>query len=253
MPRRAWSLIRACAAVCLLLGAAAALAARPQLAIIIDDLGNLRAAGERVVALPGPVACAILPHTPHGAYLAARAASAGKEVLLHLPLQPVEGLLRTGLGAIDIDSTRLQLARIVAADLASVPGAVGVNSHMGSLLTRHPGHMGWLMGELKARGGLFFVDSYTTAASVALPIAREFGVPATRRDVFLDSDPAPERIDAEFRRLKALARERGAAVAIGHPYESTLRFLEEAVPRLAAEGFDLVPVGHLVSLGARSD
>ena len=222
---------------------------RPLIAIIIDDLGNLRSAGERAVALQGPVACAVLPHTPYARSIAEQAHAAGKEVLLHLPLQPVEySDAYLGIGTIELDNTRSQLARIFEADLSSVPHTVGVNTHMGSLLTRHPGHMRWLMGEMKRRGNLFFVDSYTTADSVALQLARETGVRATRRDVFLDNIPVWSEIDREFRRLKNLARAQGAAVGIGHPTEGTLAYLEQALPRLAGDGFELVSVARVIDM-----
>ncbi len=219
---------------------------RPRIALIIDDLGNLGTVGERTVALAGPVACAILPHTPFARVIARQAHAAGKEVLLHLPLEPVEYPVPIHIGTIAMDNTRSQLEKILDADLSSVPHTVGVNTHMGSLLTRHPGHMDWLMGELKRRGDLFFVDSYTTASSVALQLAREHGVPATRRDVFLDNNPVWPAIDAEFRRLKHLARLNGAAVGIGHPYDVTLSYLEDALGRLEAEGFELVPLIRIV-------
>jgi polysaccharide deacetylase 2 family uncharacterized protein YibQ len=220
---------------------------RPRIALIIDDLGNLGPAGERTIRLPGPVACAILPHTPYARAIARQAHAAGKEVLLHLPLQPVEAYQPLGMGTIGLDTTRAQLARILEADLGSVPYAVGINSHMGSLITRHPGHMRWLMGELKARGDLFFVDSYTTAASVALQLAREQGVPALRRDVFLDGEPEPAAIERAFQRLKALAGEQGFALGIGHPYPQTLEYLERVLPHLGPDGYELVPVSRLVS------
>ena len=219
----------------------------PRIAIIIDDLGYLRQSGERVIALPGPVACAILPHTPYARYLAEQAYRASKEILLHLPLQPVELVMPMGIGAIDIDNTHRQLAEILNANLASVPHASGVNTHMGSLLTQHPGHMAWLMQELRQRGKLFFVDSYTTPSSVALRLARELDVPATRRHVFLDSELDPASMAREFSRLKNYARLHGFAVAIGHPYELTLSFLERSLPLLEAEGFALVPVASVVS------
>lgn len=222
---------------------------RPRIAIIIDDLGYLQRAGQRVIALQGPVACAILPHTPYSRQLSRQAAQAGKEVLLHLPLQPVEQLMPVGMGNIDINNTHRQLAEILNANLATVPEAIGVNTHMGSLLTQHPGHMAWLMEELSGRGNLFFVDSYTTASSIALRLARENGVPAARRNIFLDSDVDPLALSREFSRLKNYARLHGTAIAIGHPYEVTLEFLERALPDLEREGFDLVPLRELVQAG----
>jgi len=223
----------------------------PRIALIIDDLGNRPFNDARAAALDGPVACAVLPHTPYAARVARRAHAAGKEVLLHLPLQPVEQFAVTQDGMIQLDTTHTQLVRILASDLASVPYVVGVNNHQGSLLTQHPGHMTWLMDALHSRGDLFFVDSYTSEASVALRLARENGVPSIRRDVFLDHDPSPAAIEAEFDRLKKLAVTRGVAVGIGHPYKTTLDFLERAVPALRAEGFELVAVSQAILLDAQ--
>jgi polysaccharide deacetylase 2 family uncharacterized protein YibQ len=236
-----------CAAAILLLLATQSFAqSAPRIAIIIDDLGYQMAAGHRAVALPGPVVCAILPGTPRAAQLANAARQRGKEVLLHLPLQSVHHDGPEEPGSITLDTTRKAFADAFATAIRSVPFAVGVNSHRGSLLTRHPGHMSWLMEEILLAGGLYFVDSYTTHHSVALKIASERGVPAIKRDVFLDSDPAPDKVAKEFERLKALARERGVAVAIGHPYPATLAFLERAIPRLVEEGIQLVPLRELI-------
>jgi hypothetical protein len=217
----------------------------PRIALIIDDLGHWRSAGVRAVSLPGPVACAVLPHTPYASLIAERAHVAGKEVMLHLPLAPIRHDA-VAVGTIYIDTTRTQLARIFAVNINSIPHVVGVNNHMGSLLTQHPGHMAWLMTEMHERGGLFFVDSYTSEASIAFKIATEKGVPATRRDVFLDNVPTEAAIDREFRRLKQLARRKGIAVGIGHPYPATLAYLERTLPELASEGILLISVADSI-------
>ena len=234
------------AAILLLLASQSFAQSVPRIAIIIDDLGYQMAAGHRAVALPGPVVCAILPGTPRAAQLAQAAWERGKEVLLHLPLQSVDHHGAAEPGSITLDTTREGFAQTFTIAMESVPFAVGVNSHRGSLLTQHPGHMSWLMEEILRAGGLYFVDSYTTHRSVALQIASERGVPAIKRDVFLDSDPAPEKVAQEFERLKALARENGLAVAIGHPYPETLSFLEQAIPGLVEEGIQLVPLRELI-------
>jgi polysaccharide deacetylase 2 family uncharacterized protein YibQ len=237
------------AAVCagLLLAASSHAADGPRIAIIIDDLGHQQGTGERVIALPGPVACAILPGTPRAGALARQARVYRKEVLVHLPMEAANFHGDTEAGTLSLDMGREDLVAALDAALAEIPHAIGVNNHRGSLLTRHPGHMQWLMQELHARAPLFFVDSYTTHHSIALQIAAENGVRAVKRDVFLDADPAPERIRAELERLIGLARERGSAVAIGHPYEATLAILEEELPLLAEAGVELVPISELVT------
>ena len=217
------------------------------ISIIIDDLGNALAAGQRTIRLDGAVACAILPHTPHGRTLAEEARAAGKEIMLHLPLQSQDGVGWAGPGELGLDVTRDQFRRILKRDLDSVPYIVGINTHMGSLVTRHPGHMDWLMEELSQRKNLFFVDSFTTPDSVALMAARDWGVPAARRDVFLDDDRSAEAVEAAFERLVDRARERGHAIGIGHPYPATLEVLETRLPDLAREGVTLVPVSGIIS------
>lgn len=235
------------AAILLLLATQSHAESLPRIAIIIDDLGYQLAAGHRTIGLPGPVVCAILPGTPRAALLARTAYEQGKEVLLHLPLQSVGYHGPAEPGTITLDMSRKNFAEAFASAMQSVPFAVGVNSHRGSLLTRHPGHMRWLMEDIRAMDGLYFVDSYTTHESVALQIAAESGVPAIKRDVFLDTDPAPDMLAKEFARLKTLARERGRAVAIGHPYPATLEFLEQEIPRLVEEGIQLVPLRELIN------
>ena len=220
---------------------------RPRITVIIDDLGYSLSAGRRAVMLPGPVVCAVLPQTPRARTLAEFAKQHGKEVLLHLPLQAAGSHAGDAEpGRITLDMSRRKFADTLSQNLDSVPFIIGVNGHKGSLLTRHPGHMRWLMEEISARR-LLFVDSYTTHLSVALQVANETGVPATRRDVFLDASQDPADIAREFERLKSLALTQGSAVGIGHPHASTLQFLESALPGLAAEGFELVGIRQLLS------
>ena len=184
--------------------------------------------------------------TPRAGALAALAFESGKEVLLHLPLQATANdAVQETLG-INLDMDRQEFRDTFERALASVPHAIGVNSHRGSMLTRHPGHMQWLMDEIHARESLFFVDSFTTHHSVALKIALETGVDARKRDIFLDPDQEPETVAREFERMKRLALDRGSVVAIGHPYAATLDLLERELPKLAGEGIELVSISVLM-------
>ncbi len=230
----------------LLFVSSTALADSPRIAIIIDDLGYHLANGRRAISLPGPVTFSFLPGSPRAKILANHAHASGKEVLLHLPLQAYSTDGRDEPSEIGLDMSRVRVGDMFSRALEAVPHVVGINSHRGSLLTRHPGHMAWLMDEIAKRERLFFIDSYTTHHSVALQIARESGIEAVKRDVFLDPDRAPETVAREFERMKALARQRGQVVAIGHPYPSTLELLERELPRLIEEGFELVNVSELV-------
>ncbi len=215
--------------------------------IIIDDMGKRLETGRRVLDLPAAVACAFLPRARHTAELAERANRLDHEVLLHLPMDSVDGRPLDA-GAVTLPMTESQFVRTVVDDLERVPHVTGVNNHMGSLLTRHPGHMRWLMEAMQRYGPLFFVDSRTTKATVALQVAGENGIPGIRRNVFLDNSLDEKDIAFQFDRLVALAREQGTALAIAHPYPQTLALLEQRLPQLARQGIRLAPVRDLIDL-----
>ena len=218
----------------------------PAISIIIDDLGYRRFEGLRAIELPGPVAYAILPHTPYGHRLASIAFQLDKEVLLHVPMASTTA---KDLGPGGLTRT-LQLAEYAAVlddAMASVPHVVGLNNHMGSDLTEQGVSMRRLMKWIGAHDGLYFVDSVTTPRSVALRSAREAGLRAIGRDIFLDPSPDPELIRRQFDRLVAMARKRGTALGIGHPYPETLGVLRETLLRPSYFGVELVPVSELIA------
>jgi polysaccharide deacetylase 2 family uncharacterized protein YibQ len=221
----------------------------PAIALIIDDLGNQRVAGKRAVHLPGPVACAFLPTGPFTRELAQQAHASHKEVMLHLPMQAAGPLQEAHEeGVLTLDMTRLQYLTNLKRSLDAIPHVSGLNNHMGSLLTRHPGNMAWLMRALRERGNLFFIDSRTTSATVARRMAHEYGVPNSERNVFLDNEPEVAAVRRQFRRLIAIAQREGTALAIGHPYPATIEVLNEELHRLGKTGVRLVPVAELIEL-----
>jgi polysaccharide deacetylase 2 family uncharacterized protein YibQ len=227
-----------------LFGQAAIAADDVRIALIIDDVGNQWRMGQRVVALLGPVAVAVLPHTPYSHSLAEDAYASGKEVLVHVPMQASRVQMDPGPGALLLGQSREEFAATLRAAIRSVPHATGLNNHMGSLLTRDPAAMAWLMSDLAEDGSLFFVDSYTTHLSVGFVAAREHSIPALKRDVFLDAEQSPESLRFQWQRLLALARDTGFAVGIAHPHETTIEFLETVLPSL--EGVRLVSLRSLI-------
>jgi polysaccharide deacetylase 2 family uncharacterized protein YibQ len=216
----------------------------PVIAIIIDDLGSDNPRHERVVQLPGAIACSFLPMNYATVRLAKIAHSYNKEILLHLPMESVANN-PMGPGGLSLDMTQHEFVWALQQDLESVPHVIGVNNHMGSLLTQHPGHMLWLMEEIRKNGKLFFVDSRTTHASVAMTVALEEGVPSLQRDIFLDNDRHYDAVRKQFLKTIAKAKRTGTALAIGHPYDSTIAVLEEMLPQLEDMGVKLVPVSTL--------
>lgn len=215
------------------------------ISIIIDDLGHQMKAGLRAIALPGPVTYAILPHTAYAQRIAELAHRLDKEILLHLPMQ-ADGSRNLGPGGLTRDMTKHEFVATFHSDLGDIPHAIGINNHMGSLLTRHAEPMRWLMEAITAYGNVFFVDSRTTPYSVAERVASEFQVPIVRRDVFLDNERDTESILNQFRLLVAKARTEGIAVGIAHPHPETLAVLETVLHRLEFYGVKLAPISTLV-------
>ena len=213
--------------------------------IIIDDVGNNYQHGRAVIELPATLTIAILPRTSHSVTLARLAARNNKEVMLHLPMQSVEHHQHSP-GTLDLHMTRKEFARQLHHNISSVPYVRGVNNHMGSLLTRHPGHMSWLMDELSRHGGLYFVDSKTTSKSIADRIALEYRIPSMSRDFFLDPDDDPQTLKTQFDLFIDKVQKRGHALAIAHPYPATIRFLRDNLHRLEQHGIRLIPVSELI-------
>lgn len=216
--------------------------------LIIDDLGEDLVAARKLLELPYPLSLATLPHLPHSTQIAREAHRAGREVLLHLPMEPEPGSpTAPGPGEIRVGMRSNQVVRIIEGDLASVPGCVGVNNHMGSRATADSTLMAAVMKVLSEHH-LCFVDSRTTTASVALEMARRQGIPAFYRSVFLDDTPTVPYSLRQLHKLQREVEEQDVALAIGHPYPTTVTALAQFLPELEQHDIQLVPVSHLVRL-----
>lgn len=216
-----------------------------RVALVIDDLGRSVADLRAIEGLNVPLSYAVLPFEEQTPQVVDELRDRNAEILLHLPMEPAAAEKDPGPGALRLGMTPEQLRQNTLAALQAVPGAVGVNNHMGSGLSADEPSMNTILGVLSSRG-LFFLDSRTSAQSVGYRVATRLGLPAAERQVFLDPDPSPEAIRAQFHRLLGLARTRGAAVAIGHPLPETLAILEEEVPKAKALGYEFVPVSYLL-------
>jgi polysaccharide deacetylase 2 family uncharacterized protein YibQ len=217
----------------------------PRVAIVIDDLGNDAPAVERIASWPYPVCGAVLPVLPGSGRAARALEQSGKQVILHLPLEPRRyPQMQPGPGVVLRSHNEEQITQTLETDLDSVPGAVGVSNHMGSAATADPRVMR-AVARVLARRGLFFLDSRTTGSTVAREAARQERVPAVSRRVFLDDVATEEAIGKAIDELVLRARAEGFAVALGHPYPATLAVLERELPKLARRGVQLVNVSEL--------
>jgi len=229
----------------LMLVAAQAQPPGPVIAIVLDDLGNNLSLGRQALALPGNLTYAFLPQTPHAARLSRQVHATARESIVHLPMQSLHHRA-LGPGGLTQDMDAAELKQVLLQDLRSVPFAVGANNHMGSGLTRDLNVMFQLMTLLAERGDLYFLDSRTHELTVAQQAAEQAGVPATRRDVFLDNLRDETHIGKQLNLLLAKARQQGSAVAIGHPYPETLTVLARRLPELEGLGVELIPLSQLI-------
>ena len=212
--------------------------------IVIDDLGRSVEVIDVLRALGVPLTYAVLPYETKTAAVAARLAELGEEVLCHLPMEPQSGE-NPGPGALTEAMSKEELREATRNALEAVPGAVGVNNHMGSALSADREAMTAVIGVVRRRN-LFFLDSRTSAASVGYAVAREAGIPAAERKVFLDRDRDPAAIRHELRRLLELANKGEPAIAIGHPYPETIAVLQETMSRAKSGGFRFVRVSQVL-------
>ncbi len=218
----------------------------PRMAIIMDDLGRSPRYAQDILNLDIPVTVAILPGEPYAAKVAGMAHRQGREVMIHIPMEPQSyPTTNPGSDALLVSHSPEEIRRRIRGFLKKVPYAVGGNNHMGSRFTENRGQMAVVLKEMK-EAGLFFVDSLTSGQSVAFTEARKAGLPAAIRDRFLDNVQDTETISKEIRRLARVAESRGSAVGICHPYPQTLKALRRESAFLREQGIEVVPVSELL-------
>ena len=227
--------------------ATAAADGRPRIVIVIDDLGVDLKRTARAIHLPAPLTLAFLAYAAEGHRQAAAARTAGHELLIHLPMEPV-GHEDPGPDALLTTLAPDELHARLTQSLDRFTDYVGVNNHMGSKFTADRAAMTAVLSEIKTRG-LLFLDSRTTTASVGGAVAESLGVPFTERNVFLDNIDDRAAIEARLDETEQLARRHGHAIAIGHPRDATLAALEAWLATVQGRGFVLVPVSAVVHAG----
>jgi uncharacterized protein len=221
-----------------------------KLALIVDDCGQWIDTERGFIALGVPLTLSVLPDVHYTNEVAREASDAGMGVMLHLPMEPISGI-NPGPGKITTEMTDPEIVAQVQADLAQVPLARGVNNHEGSKASADQRVMNDVIGVLAKHGGLFFIDSRTSSASVGEQTARAQGVPTAARDVFLDAQASVAYTEAQLRQAAALAKRNGEAIAIGHPKPTTLAAVRAMIPQLQAAGIQFVLARDLVTADPR--
>lgn len=218
---------------------------KPRIVVIIDDMGVSRSLSREVVELPEGLTLAYLPYAHDLQKQTLQARAKGHELMIHMPMEPLDPHIDTGPHAIKDGMNPAQVWDALQFAFRSFDGYVGLNNHMGSRVTQNTPIMREVMNIL-AQKKLFFIDSKTIQASVASKEARRKGLPYAERDIFLDHVETPEFVRDSLEKLEAVARRKGVAIAIGHPKRVTIDALRAWLPTLEAKGFELVPASVVV-------
>jgi polysaccharide deacetylase 2 family uncharacterized protein YibQ len=221
------------------------------IAIIIDDMGIDQKRSRLAIGLPAPLTLSFIPYGYHLPELVAAARAAGHEVMLHMPMEPLDAEADPGPNALRTSVPIEENQRRLLWAFSRIDGIVGLNNHMGSKFTAWQPGMEMVMREVEARG-LLFVDSFTNNASVGLHLARDRRLPAAARDVFIDHDITRVAIDHSLQELEKVARRRGFAVGIAHPHDLTRDALATWIAQAKTRGVDFVPISHIVQRAMKS-
>ena len=204
----------------------------PRIAIIIDDIGYDKKMAQEFSELNSNLTFSVLPFSPYGRNISEDLHSKGAEIMLHLPMEPVDHPnVDPGPGAILSAMPPDDLLDQLKKNIRDVPHIVGVNNHMGSELTTHADQMNQIFTILK-KENLFFIDSRTSLQSQGQASARLLKLKFANRDVFLDNHQEIEYIAGQLRELVSMAKKHGSAIGIGHPYKATLLALSKELPKL---------------------
>jgi len=219
---------------------------RPKVAIVIDDLGGENKISRELLRWDLPLTFSVLPFTPHAKTVALEAHRQGREVILHLPMEP-HGYpkIRPGEGVLLQEMDEAKLLRQLSKDIEAVPYIKGVSNHMGSRLMEDPEKVRIVFSELKRRG-FFFLDSRTTPQTVGLQVAQSVGLRAIERSLFIDHSSDEQEIKQKLERLTQISLSTGKAIGIGHPHPSTIKCLKEMIPKMQEKGIEIVPLSTLL-------
>lgn len=216
--------------------------AQSKLAIVIDDVGYHSKEDAAIFAMPREISVAIIPAAPYARARNQEAKSQGRDILIHMPMQPVsavkieDGGLHLGMSEAQVND-RVNTAKNIVRD------AIGMNNHMGSAATADVNLMTHLMNTLREKH-LFFLDSRTIGKSVAGKVAKEQGVRSLDRHIFLDDSNELADVQHQFQSAIHYARKHGTAIAIGHPRPNTIAVLQAGLRNLP-EDIQLVGMGNL--------
>jgi hypothetical protein len=220
---------------------------RPMIAVVLDDVGVARSHAELAIDMPAVITLSFMTYADGVADMAERARAKGHELMLHVPMEPLDGDVDAGPHALTVDLPAGELLKRLGWGLDRFPGYVGINNHMGSRFTQDERGMRVVLAELKRRG-LLFLDSRTIGTTIGDKLAARMGVAHVMRDVFLDDEMDQAAVMKQLAYAERVAASKGHAIAIGHPHPATIAALRAWMPKAEARGFVLVPLSAVAKL-----
>ena len=216
---------------------------------MFDDAGHNLDQLEYFLRLPFPCTIAVLPGLRYSSEAARRIRKAGKQVILHQPMQSVDLHINPGPGAVTPGLSAEQIKNIVRKNLEEIWPAAGMNNHEGSLMTADEAAMSAVL-DVVAEKHIFFLDSRTTAQSVVAKVAREKNMTVWERAIFIDNDKSRVAMETQIKKGLSIARKKGYAIMIGHVFTVELaQLLTEMYPALIEEGFSLSAIAQTAQTG----
>ncbi len=218
----------------------------PKIAIVIDDMGMNKEQSWAAIELNFPLTLSFLPYATQIQEMADKGKSNGHDIMLHIPMQPLDTKVNAGENILEMGVSEEILIERLEQNFLALNSYVGINNHMGSAFTQDENGMNILMSYLQGKN-IFFLDSRTTAESVAENTAKTHEVNFLSRDVFLDHEETYEYTKEALERLERIALENGSAIAIGHPKELTLNTIKKWASTLEAKNIELVNLSDLMN------
>ena len=218
---------------------------RGALAIVIDDAGNNMRDLERFLRLPGPLTIAVLPGLPHSAEAARRIRAAGKEVILHQPMEAAGGQ-DPGPGAIYSQMDSEEIRAILRANIAEIGPVSGMNNHQGSKITADRRIMDIILAFCQEQG-IYFLDSRTSVETAAAAAAQSLGMRIAERDIFIDNSNDSASMRAAINAGLAIAASNGSAVMIGHAWSPELApLLADLYQGILDQGYSFTSASEVI-------
>ena len=198
---------------------------KPKIAIVIDDV-TTQAQKDKILSMGYKINMAFLPPTKTHPDSAKIAQSLSFH-MIHFPMQASSAFKGEEINTLTINDSYETIEKRVKQLREWYPNAVYTNNHTGSVFTENEEAVDKLFRALK-KYNFIFVDSRTSAKSVAKKYAKKYDMPYIVRNTFIDNDRDFKSIQNQLKKAIEIAKKQGYAIAIGHPHTITLDVLKDS-------------------------